>query len=127
MRPRQRVNGLYLTVADLLAPLPIDNNSDKIFQAISNCEKQKRSSQVFREVSGVFQQDFTVQKIVLPSSRGQGNFRGLEASRPRPRTSKCVLEAKDVLVDSTSVTQTSASDPPFYGIFVPLKIPFEKF
>ena len=31
-------------------------------------------------------------KIVLSSSRGQGNFRGLEASRPRPRTSKCVLE-----------------------------------
>ena len=34
----------------------------------------------------------TVQKIVLSSSRGQGNFRGLEASRPmlRPRTSKSV-------------------------------------
>ena len=46
----------------------------------------------------------TVQKIVLSSSRGQGNFRGLEASwpRPRPRTSKCVLEAKDVFEDSTS-------------------------
>ena len=59
----------------------------------------------------------TVQKIVLSLSRGQGNFRGLEASRPRPRTwlsmprprprtSKCVLEdvleAKDVLEDSTS-------------------------
>ena len=28
----------------------------------------------------------TVQKIVLSSSRGQGNFRGLEASRPRQRT-----------------------------------------
>ena len=40
----------------------------------------------------------TVQKIVLSSSRGQGNFRGLEASRPRPRTSKCVLE------DYTSAT-----------------------
>ena len=46
----------------------------------------------------------TVQKIVLSSTRGQSNFRGLEASRsrprtwplrPRPRTSKCVLE--DVL------------------------------
>ena len=24
------------------------------------------------------------------------------------------------------VTQASAADPPFYGIFVPLKIPFEK-
>ena len=44
----------------------------------------------------------TVQKIVLSSSRGQGNFRGLEASRPRPRTSKCVLEANDALKDSTS-------------------------
>ena len=42
----------------------------------------------------------TVQKIVLSSSRGQGNFRGLEASRPR--TSKSVPEAKDVLENSTS-------------------------
>ena len=40
----------------------------------------------------------TVKKMVLSSSRGQGNFRKLEASRPRPRTSKCVLE------DSTSAT-----------------------
>ena len=58
----------------------------------------------------------TVQKIVLSSSRGQGNFWGLEASRPRtwpsrpkPRTSKRVLEdvleAKDVLEDSTSGTK----------------------
>ena len=48
----------------------------------------------------------TIQKIVLSSSQGHGNFRGLEASRPRPRTWKCVLEdvleAKDVLEDSTS-------------------------
>ena len=44
----------------------------------------------------------TVQKIVLSSSRGQGNFQGLEASRPRPRTSKSVLEAMDVLENSTS-------------------------
>ena len=50
----------------------------------------------------------TVQKIVLSSGRGQGNFRGLEASRPRPRTSKCVLEAKDVLEDSTSGETTLA-------------------
>ena len=45
-----------------------------------------------------------IQKIVLSSSGGHGNFQGLEASRPR--TSKCVLEdvleAKDVLEDSTS-------------------------
>ena len=39
-------------------------------------ETQTRSSQIFREVSGVFQHNFTVQKIVLFSSRGLGNFRG---------------------------------------------------
>ena len=47
----------------------------------------------------------TIQKIVLSSSRGQAIFPGLEASRPR--NSKCVLEdvleAKDVLLDSTVV------------------------
>ena len=55
-------------------------------------------------VSGIFQQNFNGSKIELFSSRERGNFRGLEASRPR--TSKCVLEdvfeAKDVLEDSTS-------------------------
>ena len=56
------------------------------FQAISRLGKQKRSSKIFREVSGVFQNIFAVQKI--------GNFRGLDVSRPR--TSKCVIE------DSTS-------------------------
>ena len=50
----------------------------------------------------------TVQKIMLSSSRGQGNFRGLEASRPRPRTWKCVLEAKDVLEDSTCGCERSS-------------------
>ena len=55
---------------------------------------KKRSLQIFCKVSGVFQRNFNGSKIVLSSSRGQGNFRGLEASRPR--TSKCVVE------DSTS-------------------------
>ena len=66
-------------------------------------QKKKRSSQKFFKRSplkNVFQTIFqalhkilTFQKIVLSSSRGQANFRGLEASRPR--TSNCVLEAKD--------------------------------
>ena len=57
--------------------------------------KKKRSSQKFFKRSpqkNVFQKIFqplhkilTIQKILL-SSRGQANFRGLEASRPRPRT-----------------------------------------
>ena len=79
-------------------------------------KKKKKSSQKFfkrSSLKNVFQKIFqalhkilTFQKIVLSSSRGQANFRGLEASRPRPRTSKSVLEdvleAKDVLEDSTS-------------------------
>ena len=58
-------------------------------------KKKKRSSQKFFKQSplkNVFQTIFqalhkilTFQKIVLSSSRGQANFRGLEASRPRPR------------------------------------------
>ena len=68
-------------------------------------KKKKRSSQIFERSpqKNVFQKIFqplhkilTIKKIVLSSSRGQANLRGLEASRPRPRTSKCVLE------DSTS-------------------------
>ena len=59
-------------------------------------KKKKRSSQKFFMRSpqkNVFQKIFqplhkilTIQKIVLSSSRGQANFRGLEASKPRPRT-----------------------------------------
>ena len=66
----------------------------KIFQAIS--EKKKWSLQKFFQRSprkNVFQKFFqalhkilTIQKVVLSSSQGQANFRGLEVSRPRPRT-----------------------------------------
>ena len=98
-------------------------SSQKFFRR-SPKKKKKRSSQKFFKRSprkNAFQKIFqplhkilTFQKIVLSSSRGQANFRGLEASRPRPRprtwpsrprprprTSKSVLE--DVLEDSTSV------------------------
>ena len=67
----------------------------KLFQAISKKKKKKKVSQKFFKRSplkNVFQKIFqalhkilTFQKIVLSSSRGQANFRGLEASRPRPR------------------------------------------
>ena len=71
----------------------------KIFQVIST---KKRFPKIFQPLHKIL----TIQKIVLSSSRGQANFRGLEASRPRPRTSKCVLEdvlkAKDVLEVSSS-------------------------
>ena len=74
--------------------------------------KKKRSSQkffkrspqknVFQKILQALHKILTIQKILLFSSRGQANFRRLEASRPRPRTSKCVLE--DVLEDSTSAS-----------------------
>ena len=80
----------------------------KFFQAISkkkkglhknfsgDLKKKKRSSQkLFRRsqkkdvIQKIFQalhKILTIQKIVLSSSRGQANFRGLEALTPRPRT-----------------------------------------
>ena len=58
-------------------------------------KKKERSSQkffkrsplknVFQKIFQAFHKILTFQKIVLSSSRGQANFRGLEASRPRPR------------------------------------------
>ena len=68
---------------------PEKRSSKKIVRRSPLEENKKRSLQISR-----------VKKMVLSSSRGQGNFRGLEASRPR--TSKCVLKAKDVLDDSIS-------------------------
>ena len=85
--------------------------------------KNKRSSQKFFKRSpqkNVFQNIFqalheilTIQKLVLSSCRGQANFRGLEASRPRtwpsrPRPSNFKMcprgrpRGQGVLEDSTS-------------------------
>ena len=66
------------------------------------CSPKKKKKGLHKNFSSnlhktTFSKEFlilTIQKIELSSSRGQANFRGLEASRPR--TSKCVLE------DSTS-------------------------
>ena len=68
-------------------------SSQKFFR---RSPKKKRSSQkffkrspqknVFLKIFQALHEILTVQKIVLSSSRGQANFRGLQASRPRPRT-----------------------------------------
>ena len=61
----------------------------------SALQKKRSSPKFFRRSpeKNVIQKFFqalhkilTIQKIVLSSSRGQANFRGLEASKPRPRT-----------------------------------------
>ena len=44
---------------------------------------QKKKKKVFTKIFQALHKILTIQKIVLSSSRGQANFRGLEASRPR--------------------------------------------
>ena len=85
----------------------------KFFRAISKKKvfRKKFSGDlhektVFQKIFQVLHKLLTTQKIVLSSSRKQRNFRGIEGSRPRPRSSKCVLEAKDVCEDSTSDNYT---------------------
>ena len=66
----------------------------KFFQAISKKKKEKKGlrktfsgdlhkKNVFQKIFQALHKILTIQKIVLSSSRGQANFRGLEASRPR--------------------------------------------
>ena len=85
----------------------------KTFQAIT---KKKRSSQKFFKRSPlkkVFQKIFqalhkilTFQKILLSSSRGQANFRGLEASRPRTSS-----RTPPLLFESHWITFCTSSEP----------------
>ena len=113
--PKKKKKGLRKNFSgDLQKKKKKKRSSQKFFRRSTKKKKKKRSSQKFFKLSplkNVFQKIFqplhkilTFQKIVLSSTRGQANFRGLEASRPRPRprTTKCVLEAKDVLEDSTT-------------------------
>ena len=61
------------------------------FQVISKKQNQKISKkQIILQKKNDLQKILRIPKILMSSSWGQGNFRGLEASRPR--TSKCVLE-----------------------------------
>ena len=70
---------------------PRPRTKDTSANALQN--KKKRSSQkifkrspqknVFQKIFQALHKILTIQKIVLSSSLGQANFRGLEASRPR--------------------------------------------
>ena len=88
------------TSASALQKKKLERSSQKFF-------RRSPQKNVFQKIFQALHKILTIQKIVLSSSRGQANFRGLEASRPRPRTSKCVLEAKDVLEDSISANMVS--------------------
>ena len=74
----------------------------RLGKSMLQLRKTKKVFANFREVSSAFQQNFNGSKNSAVLEPRTGNFRGPKASRPRPRTSKCVLEAKDVLEDSTS-------------------------
>ena len=55
----------------------------KVFTKIFKRSPRKNA---FQKIIQPLHKILTFQKIVLSSSRGQANFRGLEASRPRSRT-----------------------------------------
>ena len=81
----------------------------KIFQAISKKKKKKKKkkkvfTKIFQAISTKkrFPNNFSGQFCQFSRTNFQANFRGLEASRPRPRTSKSVLE------DSTSATSDTS-------------------
>ena len=61
----------------------LSKKKKKVFTKIFWRSPQKN---VFQKIFQALHKISTVLKIVLSSSQGQANFRGLEASRPRPRT-----------------------------------------
>ena len=67
------------TQAQVLSKNKKKRSSHKFF-------KRSPRKHVFQKIFQALHKILTIQKIVLSSSRGQANFRGLEASRPRPRT-----------------------------------------
>ena len=60
-------------------------------QVFSEKKGRQNVFQVFLKIFQVIYKFSTIQKIVLSLSCGQGNFRGLEASKLRPRALKYIL------------------------------------
>ena len=70
-----------------------EKSIEKNFSGNLQKKKTKKGlSKFFAKFLAFSNKILTIQKIEFSSRREQGNFWGLEASRPRPRTSKCVLE-----------------------------------
>ena len=81
------------TQAQVLSKKEKKRSSQKFFRRSPKTKKVltkffKRSPRknVFQKTFQALHKILTIQKILLSSSRGQANFRGLEASRPKPRT-----------------------------------------
>ena len=85
-------------------------------------KKKKRSSKnlfrrspqknVFQKIFQALHKILTNKKIVLSSSRGQANFRGLEASRPRPRTGPSRPNTSKSVLEDVLEAKTSSRTPP---------------
>ena len=101
-RPRPRTQAQVLSKKKKRSSQKFFRRSQKKKTSSQKFFRQSPQKNVFQKIFQLLHRILTIQKIVLSSSRGQANFRGLEVSRPRPRTSKSVLEAKDVLEDSIS-------------------------
>ena len=95
----------------------------KIFQAISTKRRfpQNFSSERRSPLKDVFHKILTFQKIVLSSSRGQANFRGLEASRQGLDLRGQGQGLQNLSSRTSSRPRTSSRTPPlskeveFYG------------
>ena len=94
----------------------------KIFQAISKKNQKifRRSSQknVFQKIFQTLHKILTIQKIVLSSSRGQANFRGL---RPRGQGQGLDLRGQS---QGQGLQNVSSRTPPLVtGMLLEMKMP----
>ena len=61
----------------------LQKNKNKKKRSLQKFFKRSPPKNVFQNIFLALHKILTIQKILLSSSRGQANFRGLEASRPR--------------------------------------------
>ena len=107
MRPTQCVGGLYLTVVDSLAPLPINNNNKTIFRRSPMAENKKD----LRKFSARFLAFSTVQKMCCPVAEDRAIFEDL-----RVRDQDQGLE--NVSSRTSSKPRTSSRTPPLIKTFL---------
>ena len=81
-RPRTQAKVLSYKKSSKIFFQAISKKKQKVFKKFFQVISKKRKKGLPKNFSGTAKIS-TTYKIVLPSSRGQANFRGLEASRPK--------------------------------------------
>ena len=102
---QKKKKGLY---KNFLGGLQKKRSSQKFF-------KRFPQENVFQKIFQALHEILTIQKIVLSSSRGQANFRGLEASKPRGQGQGLDLRGQglqNVSSRTSSRPRTSSRTPP---------------